>query len=334
MHRLFFASFASTTALLVAAILGLSLWVDPFGHFRPTDGDGLDRQPAYFLNRALFKVVELKRVMADAAKHGEKVNIVVGDSTSNQIDPDIVARAVGGRWLNMSYGKATLQENVDLLNRIIGSYPVGEVVWNVPFERVQNYIVTTKNEMPRAWKMADEPWLHLFTFESLRASWYVLRKHWFDIDFGDPDLGLRGAERIAYDLYSARVELNGIPWPDEFVAQRDAVEELARQNGVPLSYSRMPVHPEMQNLYVTLYADHYGRYRDLFTGRCLFDLDAARPGGWIPEQFRDAVHLEAAYRSELSQRFAAACEHPCTARVAVDQGLAATGPATANIAIR
>ena len=243
------------------------------------------------------------------------------------------AEAAGGRWLNMSYGKATLQENVDLLNRIIGSYPLGEVVWNVPFERVQNYVVTTKNEMPRAWKMADEPWLHLFTFESLRASWYVLRKQWFDVDFGDPDLGLRGAERIAYDLYSARVELNGIPWPDEFVAQRDQVERLAQANGVPLSYSRMPVHPEMQNLYVTLYADHYAQYRDLFAGRCLFDLDAARPGGWVPEQFRDAVHLEAAYRSELSQRFADACEHPCTARVVADRAQGA-GPALTRMVTR
>src|SRR5262249_38192109 len=157
-------------------------------HFRPTDADGLDRMPAYTLNRALFKVVELKRVMADAARHGEKVNLVVGDSTSNQIDPDIVARTVGGRWFNMSYGKATLEENVELLDRVIGNYPVGEVIWNVPFERVQNYLLANKNEMPRAWKMADDPWLHLFTFESLRASWYVLRKQWFGINFTDPDL--------------------------------------------------------------------------------------------------------------------------------------------------
>ena len=188
--------------------------------------------------------------MADAAQHGEKVNIVVGDSTSNQIDPDVVARAVGGRWLNMSYGKATLQENIELLDRIIGTYPVGEVVWNVPFERVQNYLITNKNEMPRAWKMADEPWLHLFTFESLRASCtsaqtLVRCRLW------RPRSGPQGRRRIAYDLYSARVELQGIPWPDEFVARRDEVEQLADKNGVPISYSRMPVHPEMRNLYPT-----------------------------------------------------------------------------------
>jgi hypothetical protein len=323
MHRLFFVSFAATAGLLIAAVLGVGLWVDPYGHFRATDSDGLDRQPAYFLNRALFKVVELKRVMADAAQRGEKVNLVVGDSTSNQIDPDIVAGAVGGRWLNMSYGKATLQENIDLLDQVIGRYPVGEVVWNVPFDRVQNYLIANKNEMPRAWKMASEPWLHLFTFESLRASWYVLRKHWFDVDFGDPDLGLRDAERVAYDLYSARVELQGVPWPDEFVAKRDDVEQLAERNGVPISYSRMPVHPEMVNLYRTLLAEHYNRYQELFAGRCMFDLDAARPGGWMPDQFRDSVHLKAEYRLELSQRFAAACDHPCAANKVTAAGTSA-----------
>src|SRR3954452_24025097 len=315
MHRLFFVSFSCTAALLIALILGLGLWVDPYGHFRPTTADGLDRQPAYTLNRALFKVVELKHTMEDAAKRGEKVNIVVGDSTSNQIDPEIIEQTAGGRWLNMSYGKATLQENVDLLEWVVGRYPVGTVVWNVPFERVQNYLITNKNEMPRAWKMANEPWLHLFTFESLRASWYVLRKHWFDVDFSDPDLGLRGAERVAYDLYSTRVELEGVPWPDEFVAKRGEIERLAERNGVPMSYSRMPVHPEMQNLYETLFADNYARYQGLFTGRCLFDLAAARPGGWMPDQFRDSVHLKPEYRSELSQRFAAACDHPCPAKL-------------------
>ena len=90
----------------------------------------------------------------------------------------------------------------------------------------------------------------------------------------------------------------------------------------------------MRNLYATVYADHYARYRDLFAGRCLFDLDAARPGGWIPEQFRDAVHLEAAYRLELSQRFATACEHPCVARLASDQAAPTYGPKPSPAVIR
>ena len=136
-----------------------------------------------------------------------------------------------------------------------------------------------------------------------------------------PRSGPQGAERIAYDLYSARVELQGIPWPEEFVARRDEVEQLADKNAVPISYSRMPVHPEMRNLYATVYADHYARYRDLFVGRCLFDLDAARPGGWIPEQFRDAVHLEAAYRLEL----VAALRHGLRTPVRCEAGLGSGG---------
>jgi hypothetical protein len=94
----------------------------------------------------------------------------------------------------------------------------------------------------------------------------------------------------------------------------------------------------MQNLYQTLYADHYGRYQELFAGRCLLDLGTARPGGWMPDQFRDSVHLKAEYRSELSQRFAVACDHACASDLAAarppDGALAFDGAAASPVTRR
>ncbi len=314
-QRLFFGSFLAIALVLLALVAGIGLWVDPFGHFHPPGSDGFVRAPAYTLNRALFKIIEFRREADRVARLGGRLNVIVGDSMSNQIDPELVERESAGRdQFNLSYGQATLQENLDLLDEIVDRYPIDEIVWAVPFRRFWSYDSTLKNEMPRALRMAKQPWFHLFTFESLRASWYVMRRTWFGIGLTDPDIGLEGKERIAYDLYKTRVDIGKEDvWPEDFVRRLSEIERRAEARGVELTYAIMPVYPELLDLYKGLADNRYRRFQDFFADRCVIDLQYARPGGWQPEQFRDILHLKLEYRDELALRFARAESAACTA---------------------
>ncbi|HMR30629.1 MAG TPA: hypothetical protein PKA13_02370 [Geminicoccaceae bacterium] len=313
MQRLFFGSFVATALLLCALIAGIGLWVDPFGHFHAPGSDGFVRDPAYTLNRALYKIVEFRREAERAAHLGKRLSVIVGDSMSNQIDPEPIEQASGVRVINLSYGQATLQENLDLLEEIVGRYPIEEIVWAVPFRRFWSYETTLKDEMPRALRMAKHPWLHLFTFESLRASWYVARRTWLGIGLTDPDIGLEGKERIAYDLYKTRVDIGREnQWPDDFVRRLEDIERRIQASGVRLAYAIMPVHPGLLDLYKGLPDDRYRRFQGLFADRCVIDLQFVRPGGWQQEQFRDILHLKQEHRPELARRFVEAESVACT----------------------
>lgn len=312
MQRLFFGSFVLTGLLLAGLIAGIGLWIDPFGHFHAPGSDGFVRDPAYTLNRALFKIVEFRREAGQIARAGGRLSVIVGDSMSNQIDPTLIGQSDGAHQFNLSYGQATLQENLDLLDELIGRYPIEEIVWAVPFRRFWSYESTLKDEIPRALRMAKHPWLHLFTFESLRGAWYVARRTWFGVGLTDPDIGLEGGERIAYDLYKTRVDMGKEDvWPDEFVDRLEDIERRAEARGIRLAYAFMPVHPALLDLYKGLGDNRYRRFQDFFADRCVIDLQYARPGGWRPEQFRDILHLKFEHRSELAERFAQAESQAC-----------------------
>lgn len=319
MQRLFLGSFLASVLLLAGLVMAVGRVVDPFGFFVP-DSPDLDRSPAYTLNRSLFRTIEFNRLSQELAARGEQMNVIVGDSTSNQIDQDTVSAATGETWFNYSYGQATLLENIALLESLLeGDYPIRRIVWSLAFPRLRN---NDKDEMSRSLQMARHPLWHLFTFESLRGSYYVLRKAWFGLDFTDAQLDLEQDERVEYFVYRMEVDLRGVGWPEEMFATIARLERRAEAKGIDFAYAIMPTHPRTRELFSTVFADRYARYLDFLDQRCTFDLRDRPEGLWPDGMFHDAVHLAAPYRPLLSRQFAQAVQRPCTAepRIALPAG--------------
>lgn len=308
MHRLFIRSFLAAALLLLAAVAAAGAWVDPFALFRAEDR-GLDREPAYTLNRSLYKVVELERAAA-AADPARPLLLLVGDSMSNQLGSARLRAATGQPWVNMSYGGATLEENVSLLRDLLArDAPVAEIVWSLPFTRLR---ALPRNTIPRSLAMARNPLRHLLTYESVLASWYVMRKRWFGVDFKDEAVDLPEDRRVAYFLYRMRADLEGVAWPDRLAEEVAGIERLAEVRGVRLTFLVIPAHPEARRIFAEEFPDRYRRYRALLDGRrCTVDLE--RDGGprWMSEKFVDAVHLKPQHRGELVAAFAEARRRPC-----------------------
>lgn len=305
MQRVFLGTFVGVAGLLLIATAAIGWLVDPFAQFG-APVDGLDRTPAYTLNRSLFKLVEFERTAAD----GAGLRVLVGDSMGNQLEPADLTRATGEPWFNFSYGAATLDENLALLRALLArrDQAVAEIVWSLPFTKFRH---ATKNTIPRSLRMARQPWLHLFTHESLLATYYVLRKHWFGINFQDEFIDMAESQRVDYFLYRMRVDLEGVAWPDELVAEVQEVEDLARRRDVPLTILVPPVHPQARAMFATEFADRYRLYRDFLRTRCVLDVEARAADQWTPAKFADAVHLKAQHRPAFLQAFADAHRGAC-----------------------
>lgn len=320
MQRLFLGTFLGVAATILLAVAAIGWLVDPFARFGPPD-DGLDRGPAYTLNRSLFKLIAFER--AAGARGRERLRVLVGDSMGNQLDAADLARATGRPWFNFSYGAATLEENLHLLRALLerDDGAVGEIVWSLPFTKFRH---SAKNTIPRSLRMARQPWLHLFTHESLLASYYVMRKHWLSIGFSDEFIDMPDSARVDYFLYRMQVDLEGVAWPDELVAEVETIEALARARGIALSFMVPPAHPRARAMFATEFADRFARYRAFLEDRgCVHDLEAKFADRWTPERFIDAVHLKQEHRPLLLAALVEARRRGCGPMAPAEPAVAA-----------
>ena len=316
MHRLFLATFTCTVLALATVIAAVGLWVDPFAFFTPVDR-GFRRESAYTLNRSLFRTVEFRKLASELTAQNRQLNVIIGDSIGNQIDTAPVEQITGEMWFNYSYGRATLAENVSLLQDLIdGGYPIKRIVWSLAFPRIRD---GGKNEMDRSLEFVDSPAWHLFTFESLRGVYYVLRQNWFGIRFVDRRFDMAQDEQVAYMSERLTVDLKAMIWPQETLAIVEQLEQRAAANGIELAYAILPVHPQIQQLFVDAFDDRYRQYIDFIRQQCVVDL-RERPGYWAGDMFRDGFHLSEQYRAKLSRLFAENLLRDCAPRPATVAG--------------
>ena len=312
MHRLFLVTFTCTVLALATVIASVGLWVDPFAFFTPVDR-GFRRESAYTLNRSLFRTVEFRKLAEEMAAANRQINVIVGDSIGNQIDSAPVEQITGEAWFNYSYGQATLAENISLLEDLIdGGYPIKRIVWSLAFSRVRD---GGKNEMARSLEFVDSPAWHLFTFESLRGVYYVLRQNWFGIKLVDRRFDMEQAELVAYMNQRLQMDLKAMSWPAETLAAVAQLEQRATAKGIEFSYAILPVHPQVQQLFVDGFQDRYRQYIDFVSQQCVVDL-REQPGFWTGDMFRDAFHLTEPYRPKLSRMFAETLLRACIERPA------------------
>ncbi|WP_191062578.1 hypothetical protein, partial [Geminicoccus harenae] len=313
MERRFLAFFALTATLLTGLTFGVNCYVDPFGRWAapgPTafmGADGIDRTPAYTLNRRLFKLIAFDRWVAE---HPDIVpSLLIGDSTTNQIDALDLTSHTGQPWYSLAYGGASLGETIDLVDLVLDRYPAARIVWGVPFSRL---IAGAENDIPRTVDMAQAPLRHMLTFESLQASYLVLRSTWLGIGFDDPKMDTGDQDIVTYQLSRARSEIAGRPWPDDEVARLTATLERARQRGVPVTLFSPPVHPRTAELFRQDFAERHARYLALLGQHCVVDFnDAAHHADWPAELFLDSSHLTQQHKPMLAQALAQALQSAC-----------------------
>jgi len=319
MARLFLAAFAGVSLLLAAMVFAVSYAVDPYGHFAETAdpypyaaSDG-SRSPAYMLNRSLFKLIHLDKFMAEAAARGEPVQLIVGDSLGKQVDPTLLAEATGRPWFNLAFGGANLDENSRLIEHLIArngqhGERIERLVWNFPFTRIR---LQPKDEVTRALAVKDHPWTHLFTFESLRATAYNLRKRWLGIDVTDPVRDLPVDELVAYNIRRFQVDTEGMAWPGEMLERVAAATEKAEAAGIEVVFLLVPVHPDLQTVFERDFADRYARYRAFLAGRCVVDLTPDAATLWPGSLFRDDIHIADPHLPALTSAVGAALDRGC-----------------------
>lgn len=308
MERRFFACF-TITALVLASLVGATNWyVDPFAR-RAALHDGFERDPAYTLNRRLFKLIAFERWLAD--HDGEPPALIIGDSTANQIDAEQMSRLTGRPWYSLAFGGAGLTETIELAKHVLERrFPVREIVWAVPFARL---IGGVPSDMPRSIAMAAAPWRHTFTFEALHASFLVMRATWLGIGFEDPKLDTGGQDIVTYQLSRARTEMAGRPWPEEELAALSTTIAQARLRGLRVTLLSPPLHPRMADLFANGFRSRHARYRSFLEEHCRLDFnDPAQRRDWPPEFFADSSHLAQAYKPRLAQALAQALKTPCT----------------------
>jgi hypothetical protein len=313
MERRFLAFFTLTAILLTGLVFGVNCYVDPFARWAapgPTifvGADGVDRTPAYTLNRRLFKLIAFDRWVAEHP--GTVPSLLIGDSTTNQIDAEDLTRLTGQPWYSLAYGGAGLAETIDLVDLVLDRYPAARIVWGVPFNRL---IAGAENDIPRTIGMAEAPFRHMLTFESLQASYLVLRSTWLGIGFDDPKMDTGDQDIVTYQLSRARSEIAGRPWPDDEVARLTATLERARQRGLPVTLFSPPVHPRAAELFRRDFAERYARYLAFLDRHCVIDFnDADHAADWPAELFLDSSHLTTQYKPLLEQALAQALRSTC-----------------------
>ena len=305
MYRFFITSFIATTMAMTVAVFLVGYSIDPFGHFVSRfshfpwgEDSSFERGPAYTLNRALFKMVNLRKFAENELADGERATVIVGDSMSNQISAMLLETLSGDPWFNASYGGASFLENMILVERLIEDYPVGRIFWSIPFVRVHDI---HRDQMTRALRMSDRPWMHLPTFETLRAVAYVLRRKFFGIEFNDPKPEGTLEEIIAYNLYRTRTDTAHIAWPDEFFARVDAAYGKARSKGIELNFLVVPMHPAGESMFANDLAIRHVPYTRFLDKHCSIDMRKLPGIDWHRDMYRDLYHLRGEYLRLLAE---------------------------------
>lgn len=302
-HKSFLASFVGVSVAL-SVLIYVSGWIiDPFRHFEAKFshypwGTEDRHYASYTLNRSLFKLVQFELYVDNTQPAPKSVNVLVGDSLANQIDPEILSELTGEAWFSLAYGGASLKESVELVRHLIDRPEVKSIAWGLPFMRVR---LSAKNELPRSLRMAERPWQHLFTVEHLRAIYYELRYRWSGAEFNDPKRFRTVQERVDYGIYRMRIDMGQLEFPAFMLDWANDVLAEAEAKAVPVELVEWPVHPQLREMIASEMPDHYQLYSDFMDRYCARRILTIGPEGSEAPLYVDALHLDLPHKRRLSE---------------------------------
>ena len=100
------------------------------------------------------------------------MHLILGDSTSQQLDDQKLSLLSGEDWFNLSFGGSTLAESLEALEYVLDHHEVDSIYFNLPLRRLE---ADTRNTLPNSIEIAECPYLHFLSLEAIRASYYVLK---------------------------------------------------------------------------------------------------------------------------------------------------------------
>ena len=301
MHRAFVGWFLGVALILVLSVFAAGRLVDPFGHFSNTWTSYPDfmtpddearfpewqRQAPFLLNRPLFKIASFEEFAAAAAAEGVPVNVVVGNSLGRQVDPTALARNDGQRWFTLAYGGARISEMLNLVDHLLNHHDVGEIVWVLPFESL---VLETLNRVPGAVAALRNPFMHLFSYDTVRAVFYVARHRWLGVPYSayNPrDIGINPRNDV-----TVLDELQSF-WSERWLADIEARVTRAEAMGIRITFATTPKRPSLQALIEAEMADQYATFRTFVESHRLVDAVNLNQEGWTADHFIDVHHLAA-----------------------------------------
>lgn len=306
--RAFLYSFLVVAIGLALIVFAVGRTVDPFLHFDSEYkhfpwGNAGRSYPSYTLNRSLFKTVQFHHYIALNDLEPKSLNVLVGDSVANQLDPVLLAEYTEEPWFNMAYGQATLEENIALVDHLLDLPEVTRIVWGLPITRLRS---STKNEMPRSLRLAAQPLQHLFTVESLRGVYFEHRYRLLDLRLQDPPQPGTVADQVRNGIFRFQVDVIERGFPNHLARMIDDLVRLGNERDIEIVCVEWPLHPDMREILLDRWRPYYDQYREFLENHCqvrIFDMPGSDDDRHM---YRDAVHLLPEYKIALAQELASA----------------------------
>ncbi len=279
----FFLKAGSLAAPFLLLAMGV-YWADPFCLFgSPFIAREVKERSAFPLNTCLTKLI--------AFRHAPNANILLGDSRMGLIRPEEIERVSGAKFINLSYGGASLNEMVDTFWTANKAVPLKVVYMGFGFSLYNDYNFTNRTEPAMA--IIDTPLLYFTNITVLKGAFYTARLRYAGTD---PGLGLPTITRE--ELWADELQTHS-NWAERYlkpVRYRSRLEEISqycREKGIDLRFIVFPGHADLQAIPSRFGLDdqYFEFKRDLARFGPLYDFDVPNAQTANRENYKDPVHF-------------------------------------------
>lgn len=282
-----YRKFFSRAGVLALPFLLLGLfvyWTDPFCLLNSRFiARSVKEKSAFPLNTCLAKLIEFEQ--------NPGANILLGDSRMGLMHPAEIERVSGVKFLNMSYGGASLNEVADTFWTANKAVALKSVYMGIGFSLYNDYHFTNRTEPAMA--IIDTPLLYFTNRTVLKGAWYTAQLRYFG---ADPGLGQPLVTRDELWREELQVHSN---WAERYLtpvryhARLEEISRYCQQHGIDLRFIIFPGHTDLQAIPGKFgLEDQYLEFkRDLASFGRLYDYDLPNELTVNRDNYNDPVHF-------------------------------------------
>ncbi len=281
-------------ALPIAIYFAMFVFFEPYNYFGLKDSEYVEDSA----------IVRVRQFLADPAD-----TVIVGDSRMAHFDMSLVEKLQGERVSQLSFGGASLNESMDLLEYALEKNPdIHRIYFGVSFYTLNgNYY---KDRMSSIETIATNPLAYMLNFnyniEMLNEIPYFLRGeknvhlrdegHWEESDYyyddGTPRKYRKNLEEYAATIYSV---CEGYVYDTDDVERYLALAESCRERGIEFITVLPPMDDSLKDLVIEPLG--IGQYIDDFVSRAsavseVRNYEYNDVNVFSEEEFYDGFHLD------------------------------------------
>jgi len=279
-------SYLLILATMLAAVWLLNYIVDPYGYndTRITNYD--KREISYPQGRNLYKLSRFR--------HSNAKTVLVGDSTINSLDVEVIAPVLSTEVFNFGVGGQTMFDTIDVTRYAVKHGKVETVVLGIPFRHFDDN--SRAKVFDQIASSVEAPLVANFSMEFTKASAIGI------LSYIKKDSRIKPNTTSAFlenQLASISNKVHARRYP---IALKDQIEkllcDLVKQN-VQYVLLVMPVSPEIREVIYKVYENEYREYKNwLYNLGKVVDYDVHLPQPQIGSGLKDHVHAD----SNLSKK--------------------------------